>query len=63
VEFFDLPADYDAEDIVEIINNCYLLKTGEVVGHHSSFDTATKKEELQRIYRERQFFECYVDNL
>ncbi len=62
-EFFDLPDDINAEDIVEIINHSYLLKTGEIVGHRSSFDRVTQKDELETIYCDRQFFECYVDNL
>lgn len=62
-EFFDLPDDYNAGDIIEIINHSYLLKTGEVIGHRSSFDKVARKDELEKIYRDRQFFECYVDNL
>jgi hypothetical protein len=62
-EFFDLPADFKAEDIVEIINHSYLLKTGEIVGHRSSLDRVARKEEMEKIYSDRQFFECYVDNL
>jgi hypothetical protein len=62
-EFFDLPNDFNAEDIVEIINHSYLLKTGEIVGHRSSFDRVTRKDEMAKIYSDRQFFECYVDNL
>ena len=62
-EFFDLPDDFNAEDIVEIINHSYLLKTGEIVGHRSSFDRVTRKDEMEKIYSDRQFFECYVDNL
>lgn len=62
-EFFDLPDDFNAEDIVEIINHSYLLKTGEIVGHRSSFDRVTRKNEMEKIYSDRQFFECYVDNL
>ena len=62
-EFFDLPDDFKAEDIVEIINHSYLLKTGEIVGHRSSFDRVKRQDEMEKIYRDRQFFECYVDNL
>ncbi len=62
-EFFDLHDDFNAEDIVEIINHSYLLKTGEIVGHRSSFDRVTRKDEMEKIYSDRQFFECYVDNL
>jgi len=62
-EFFDLPNDFKAEDIVEIINHSYLLKTGEIVGHRSSFDRVTRKDEMDKIYSDRPFFECYLDNL
>lgn len=62
-EFFDLPDNYNVDNIVEIINHSYLLKTGEVVGHLSSFDRLTRKDELEKIYSNRQFFECYIDDL
>ncbi len=62
-EFFDLPDDYNVEDITEIINNSYLLKTGEVVGHRSSFDRETRRDEMEKIHNDRQFFECFIDNL
>jgi hypothetical protein len=62
-EFFDLPDDFNAADIVEIINHSYLLKTGEIVGHRSSFDRLTRQDEMEKIYSDRQFFECYLDNL
>ena len=62
-EFFDLPDDYDVDDIIEIINNSYLLKTGEVVGHRSSFDRETRRNEMEKIHSDRQYFECFIDNL
>jgi hypothetical protein len=62
LEFFDLPDGYNADDIVEIINNSYLLKSGEIV-HHRSFDWATRREELTDINREKPFFECFLDGL
>jgi hypothetical protein len=63
LEFFDLPDDFSAEDIIDIISDSYLLKTGEIVGHRSFPDRGTRKEEMEKIYNDRQFFECYVDNL
>jgi hypothetical protein len=36
-EFFDLPDGYNADDIVEIVNNSYLLKPGEIVHHLCSY--------------------------
>jgi hypothetical protein len=61
LEFFNLPDNYNVEDITEIINNSYLLKTGEVIGHRSSFDRETQMSERQPIYRERQYFDCFID--
>ena len=62
-EFFDVPEGYDVDDISEITNHSYLLKTGEVVAHRSSFNRIVQKEEMEIIYPDRQFFECYLDNL
>ncbi len=61
-EFFDLPDDYAANEIVEIINDSYVLKTGEIIGHRSS-NIHTNRDEFEKIYSDRQFFECYVDHL
>lgn len=60
-EFFDLPQGYETEEIVEIINNSYLLGTGEVV-HHRSLDPKMTIAKLD-INREKPFFECYLDGL
>ncbi len=62
-EFFDLPDNYEADDALEIINHSYLLKTGEVFGHRSSLDRVTRRDEMEKIYSDRPFFECYLDNL
>jgi hypothetical protein len=61
-EFFDLPDGYDPDDIVEIINHSYLLKTGEVVGHRS-FNRVERRDDLEKIHGDRQFFECFLDDL
>ncbi|HEY4064166.1 MAG TPA: hypothetical protein VGM30_19805 [Puia sp.] len=60
-DFFDLPEGYDADQIVEIISNSYLLSTGEIV-HHRSLDPNMTIEELG-VNREKPFFECYLDGL
>ncbi|WP_346317639.1 hypothetical protein [Chitinophaga sp. YIM B06452] len=62
IEFFDLPTGYQAEDIVEIINHSYLLKSGEIVSHRS-FDRITRKDEMAEINGNKPFFECFIDNL
>jgi len=57
-EFFQMPENYSVDDIVEILNHCYVLKTGELrsFAQLGDYDNAV-------IYRERPFFECYMDNL
>jgi hypothetical protein len=60
-DFFDLPEGYDADQIVEIISNSYLLRTGEIV-HHRSLDPRMTIEEIG-VNREKPFFECYLDGL
>lgn len=62
-EFFDIPDEYNANEIVEIINHSYLLKTGEIVTHSSSFDRMMRMDDLAKIHRDRQFFECYIESL
>ncbi len=61
-EFFDMPQGYFVDDIKEIINHSYVTKNGEIVEHHS-FDRISRGNELEKIYRERPFFECFVDGL
>ena len=61
-EYFDLPDGYNSNDTIEIINHSYLLKTGEVV-KHGSINREVKREDLSITYKDRQFFECYIDNL
>lgn len=63
LDFFDLPADCEAEDIEEIINHSYLLKTSEVVMLRSSFDSSERHGEIEKIYRNRPHFECFLDGL
>jgi hypothetical protein len=60
-EFFDLPEGYEADQIVEIISNSYLLPTGEIV-HHRSLDPKLTIAQLG-VNREKPFFECYLDGL
>lgn len=62
LEFFNLPPNYNVEDIVEIINHAYLLKSGDVV-FHRSFDSISRKDELEIIQPDKPFFECFIDNL
>jgi len=60
-EYFDLPDDFDLKNVTEIINNSYIHKNGEIVGHKSLGEE--RFDNLQHIYRQRPFFECYLDHL
>ncbi len=61
--FFDMPEGYSAEDIEEIINHSYVLKTGELRSHEVPFFELPHDYKDAVVYRERPFFECYIDNL
>lgn len=60
-DFFDLPKGYIPSDITEIINHSYLDKEGNLKGYHDP----EVYEDFDRslVYRERPYFECYLDNL
>ena len=62
-EFFQMPDGYSVEDIEEIINHSYVLENGKLRSHRESNQTLTDEWKNAVIYRERPFFECYVDNL
>jgi len=62
-EFFQMPDNYSVDDIVEIINHSYVLKTGELRSHREGEMTRPEEYKDAVVYRERPFFECYIDNL
>ncbi|MFY7733357.1 MAG: hypothetical protein ACOVSR_07710 [Bacteroidia bacterium] len=62
-EFFQMPEGYSVNDIEEIINHSYVLKNGELRSHRQGPKTIPEEYKDAVIYRERPFFECYVDNL
>lgn len=63
MEFFQMPENYSVEDIDEIINHSYVLKSGELRPHKVGFVEGGDDYKDAVIYRERPFFECYVDGL
>ncbi len=63
MEFFQMPDGYSTEDFEEIINHSYVLNTGELRSHRDSSVTRPEDYKNTVIYRERPFFECYIDNL
>ena len=62
-EFFDMPEEYSTDDIEEIVNHCYVLNTGELRSHKVPFFEHPDDYHQAKIYRERPFFECYMDKL
>ncbi|UMY65108.1 MULTISPECIES: hypothetical protein [unclassified Flavobacterium] len=62
-DFFEMPDGYSVDDIEEIIPHSYVLKTGELRSHRaSSFEPSGAYKDAV-IYRERPFFDCFIDNL
>lgn len=62
-EFFQMPDGYSAGDIEEIINHSYVLKNGELRSHREEPQTRPEEYKDAVVYRERPFFECYIENL
>lgn len=61
-EFFSLPEGYETDDIVEIINHSFVDTDGQLRYHKSPENIHINWEEV-KVYRERPFFECYIDGL
>ncbi|WP_432670580.1 hypothetical protein [Flavobacterium sp. SM2513] len=62
-DFFQMPNGYSANDIKEIINHSYLSKDGDLKEHKVPFFDRPDDYDERNIYRERQYFECYIDGL
>lgn len=63
LQFFQMPNNYSIDDIEEMINHSYVLKNGELHSHREGFQTRPDEYKDAVVYRERPFFECYIDNL
>ncbi|WP_348081053.1 hypothetical protein [Mucilaginibacter sp.] len=62
-EFFDLPDGYNMADVEEIISHSYVLDTGEVCSHQIAFSKHPQNYDKAVIYREKVFFECFLNGL
>ena len=60
-EFFDMPQGYTPDDIFEIINHSHLDKENNLKSYHSP--EVYEQFDKNLIYREKTYFECYIDNL
>ena len=62
-DFFQMPNGYKGSDIKEIINHSYLSISGELKSHEVPFFDPPYDYDRNTIYRERQFFDCYINGL
>ncbi len=64
MEFFELPDNYTADDIVEIINHSYVLPDGTLCEHKLPFfANLNDNYKTAVINKSRPFFECYLEDL
>lgn len=63
MDFFQMPEGYQATDIEEIINHSYISKTGELKSHKVPFHDRPDDYDEQALFRERPYFECYLEGL
>jgi hypothetical protein len=61
LSFFNMPDNYKAEDIEEIINHTYIDEQGLLKSYHSPDVYEIFKKSM--VYESKPFFECYVDEL
>jgi hypothetical protein len=62
-EFFQMPEGYNVDDIVEIINHSYVLKSGELRSYRAAHSEFPADYDPALVYRERPFFDCFLDHL
>lgn len=60
-DFFNMPAGYLPNDIEKIINHSYLDKENSLRSYHDN--DVYEIFDVNAVYRERPYFECYIDNL
>lgn len=62
-DFFDMPDGYSVEDIIEIINHSYICESGQMYTYRERPFMSSDDYDKIIVYREKPFFECYIDNL
>jgi len=58
--FFDLPENYNFSDITEVINHSYIDSSGKIQNYRK---TGLKNFSGAKIYREKDYFNCYLKGL
>lgn len=59
--FFDMPENYCADDIVEIMNHKYIDDDNNLKSYHESDVYDIFKKEM--VLKSKPFFDCFIDNL
>lgn len=62
-EFFQIPDGYSGDDIAEIIDHSYVLKSGLLRSHYEGYQTRPDDYANAVVYREKVFFECFINDL
>ena len=58
--FFDLPENYNFSDITEVINHSYIDSSSKIQNYRK---TGLKNFSNVKIYREKDYFNCYLKGL
>ncbi|KAB2929947.1 MAG: hypothetical protein F9K24_18110 [Leptonema illini] len=61
VQFFDIPEKYSFEDVMKVHNHSYLNAANKIVRLQEGFMDIPDDYDISNTYRERPFFDCYVD--
>jgi hypothetical protein len=61
--FFAMPGGYSPADIIKIVSNAYVLKTGEVRQHQLGFYENPPDFDQAGLHTSRIFFECFMEEL
>jgi len=62
-EFFQMPEGYEANDIDVILNHQYMSTSGELKEHNVPFTEWPSDYDEKAIYRECQYFKCYMEGI
>ena len=62
-DFFELPDEYEFSDIAEVVNHSYVDKDGEIHDWRKTWKSAFEKSDSLNIFRELNYFECYVNGI
>ena len=62
-DFFHMPDNYSGDDAQEIVNHSYISKKGDICSLKSQMSYEENEYYELNVFRERTFFECFIDGL